>query len=221
MNVSRVWLPPEGKATRLLILRHGEVNAESRKALYGQLDVELSERGHAQSARTGAALSTQPIEAVYTSDLSRASILGREIARHHELEPHPDPRLRERHFGHWQGLLWEHIETTYPEELKQYSEKRHHMRVPGPSENFPDVRARLVPFLAEVLEKHRGQTVAIACHSGPARILLAEALGLPIDGIFTFEQNYCCLNAIDYFDTGRVRVQLLNDTHHLGDLFSV
>ncbi len=212
------WRPAEGTPTRLLVLRHGEVDHSHHKHLYGQMDVELSPRGEEQSRRTAEYLKSCKIQAVYTSDLVRARYLASQITRSQGIQPRIDARLRERHFGDWQGLPWDEIENQYAVEIRRYWQDRFTTRVPGASENFHDVQHRVRAALSEIISSHTGQTVAITAHSGPVRIILAEALGLPLQCIFTFEQSYCCLNIIDHYLSGRVRVQVVNQTAHVSDL---
>ena len=46
-------------------------------------------------------------------------------------------------------------------------------------------------------------------HAGINRVILSEAMGLPLDRLFRLDQNYGCLNIIDYFPDLAV-VRLLN-----------
>lgn len=209
------WLPDEEPATRLLVLRHGEVDAAWRGILYGQMDIPLSSHGRNQSRKTGEALRSHPIRAVYSSDLERASHLAGQIARHHALQPVISTHLRERSFGDWQGKTWNYIEVRYAEVLGKFLTDRFTLRVPGESENFVDVRNRVIPFVTELLHRHRGETIALCCHSGPARIIVAAAMMMPLSSIFAFDQDYCCLNVIDIHESGRTRVKCINETGHL------
>lgn len=200
-------------ATTLLLLRHGEVLEEDRRGLYGQLDVRLSPVGHEQSERTGAALAAHPITAVYSSDLARARILGEHIAQRRGVELRIDARLRERHFGEWQGLLLDEIAVRYADLYAAWQADRIHTRAPG-AENFPDLRARILPAIQEIAERHAGETIAIAVHSGTTRMVLAEAMGVPLERIFSFAQDYCCLNVVEWRAAGGT-VRLVNSTAHL------
>lgn len=215
-QIATMWLSDEGTPTRLLLFRHGEVDVGGRKLLYGQDDVPLSRRGIEQSFRTGLAMSRLRIDAVYTSDLVRAHTLAREISRHQGLQPHVDIRLRERHFGNWQGRLWEEIQRDDPDAYAAYQRDRFYTRVPGKSENFADLAARVLPAIREILARHPGQTVAITAHSGPTRVLLAHAFSMPLSSLFTFDQDYCCRNEVHAYPSGRLRVNALNDCTHLG-----
>lgn len=203
---------------RLYLLRHGEVHSNHRKYLYGQLDVELSERGKLQSRLAGEYLKNLPLKAVYTSDLQRAHFLGKEIAQHHGLELRQDARLRERHFGDWQGKPWEQIEIEYPELVQKYTEDRFATRISPDAENFLDMNDRVLPCLNEICSRHPEETIAITAHSGTTRVVIAEAMNMPLQSIFTFEQDYCCMNIIDYYPTGRVRLKTLNFTTHIEGL---
>ncbi|MBI1291567.1 alpha-ribazole phosphatase [bacterium] len=204
--------------TRIVLLRHGEVHPEDARGLYGQMDVRLSERGIRQSDAAGAWLANQRFARVYTSDLRRAHYLGSSIARHQGLAPTVTPALRERNFGAWQALTWQEIQDRFPDEHRRYEANRFTMRVPGGAENFQDVRHRVIGFLHSILDRHRGQQIAITAHSGPNRLILAEALRLPLESLFTFEQDYCCRNVIDFPASGTPRVRLLNGTEHLGGI---
>jgi alpha-ribazole phosphatase len=213
------WLSPSDDAsTRLYLLRHGEVEAAWHQTMYGQMDVPLSEFGMLQSQATGQHLSHHPLHAVYSSDLARAAYLSEEIARHHGIKPRLSNHLRERKFGDWQGVTFHEVESGNSPEYRRYLDDRFTVRAPGDSENFVDVRDRVLPFLKETIERHPGESIAITCHSGPARMILGACLMLPLDGLFSFDQDYCCLNVIDIHPSGRVRVKHVNQIHHLDHL---
>ena len=82
-------------------------------------------------------------------------------------------------------------------------------RVPE-GENLLDVEARAMPVVREMLERHRGQELLLVGHGGLNRIILLNAIGAPLINMFNIEQNYGCLNIIDYYADGRATVKLLN-----------
>ncbi|MCC5878017.1 MAG: histidine phosphatase family protein [Candidatus Sumerlaeia bacterium] len=213
------WPSEGGQITRLYLLRHGEVAEEWRSRLYGQMDVPLSDFGRRQSKVTGRFLSKVRFHGIYSSTLKRASYLAEQIGETQSLKPQLSEHLRERRFGDWQGKPWDEIETMDPIGLRQYMANRFAMRAPGDSENFIDVCDRVLPYMREILRRHQGQTIAVTCHSGPARIVLAAALNMPMESLFSFDQDYCCLNIIDIHEAGRVRVKHLNLTTHLDQLY--
>ncbi|NOT31084.1 MAG: bifunctional RNase H/acid phosphatase, partial [Planctomycetes bacterium] len=58
-------------ATRLYLVRHGEVDAAWHGRIYGALDVPLSERGRSEAARAARTLAEVELAAVVSSGLAR------------------------------------------------------------------------------------------------------------------------------------------------------
>jgi alpha-ribazole phosphatase len=77
-------------------------------------------------------------------------------------------------------------------------------------ENLLDLRERAHSAIAEIVARHPGQEVIVVGHGGINRIILLDALGAPLEGIFSLSQFYGCLNILDYRADGRVTVQLIN-----------
>lgn len=197
-----------GRATRLIIVRHGEVDAVQAPGLYGQLDAPLSERGLTQSREAAAKLRNVKLAAVCSSDLQRARHLAQLIAKDHNLIPLEYPCFRERYFGEWQGLNWEQIHERWPDELTQYEENPMAQVIPG-AENYHEVSARALPRLDELLTSHRGQTIALAAHMGTIRVIVANAIGLDLRNTFCIFNNNCSTTMIDYYDNGRAALRTL------------
>jgi alpha-ribazole phosphatase len=193
--------------TQLYLIRHGEVDAEGR--FYGHLDLPLAKAGVGQLERAADALSHLKLAAVHCSDLERAAHSARLIARPHELEPQGDPAFREMNLGVLEGLPHAEAAEQHPElATKRYSDMWT-FRFPG-GENLADIAARTRPALHALLERHAGQILALVAHNSVNRVILGDALGLPLERVFDFAQDFGCINIIDY--TKRPRVELLNWT---------
>ena len=61
-----------------------------------------------------------------------------------------------------------------------------------------ELSARVVPAVLEIVERHRGESVAIVAHAGPNRTVICHALGISLGRIFSIEQDYGAINAIDF-----------------------
>ena len=59
------------------------------------------------------------------------------------------------------------------------------------------------------MERHAGRRIAVIAHGGTNRVILAEALGLPLGNIFRLAQDYAAWSLIEYRDHSAV-VHLLN-----------
>lgn len=197
--------------TRLFLIRHGQVEGHEEKRYNGQGDVPLTALGRRQFAALAERLRGEPLAAVYTSDLSRCLRGAEEIARPHGLLPEGRSGLREISMGEWEGTTWKELQEKCPGQWQARLCDLVHYRVPG-GENLLDVAARVRPVLGEILERHRGEDVALVAHGGVNRLILLDAVGAPLERLFSFEQNYGCLNVIDYYPDGLSVVKLVNLT---------
>lgn len=197
------------EATRLYLIRHGQVVNHHEYRYNGHFDVDITPTGVLQMNRLADFLSTHPIEAIYSSDLQRAVKGARIIGKDLSIEPVEVHALRELHLGRWEGLTREEASERFPEEAGFMFKDLATDKVKG-GESLLDLGERVLPALKEIIERHRGKKVCIVAHGGVNRVILAEAMGLPIENFFRIEQDYGCLNVIDYFDDGVEVVKLLN-----------
>lgn len=83
----------------LFLIRHGETDANKDGIVQGWLDTDLKERGKLQ-AREAAEQFDENIDAIYSSDLKRATQTAEEFRKKYPNIPYfEDERLRERNFG--------------------------------------------------------------------------------------------------------------------------
>ncbi len=196
------------KATRLYLLRHGQVADGHTHLYHGNNDVELSPQGVQQLERAAAQLQDVDLAATYASDLTRARVGAEIISRGRNLKLQIMPEFREVHFGHWEGLSFGEIMEQFPADLEARFKDLTNFRIPG-GESLQDVRARALPALKDLIEEHHEQAFLLVAHAGVNRVILSEAMGLPLQHLFRLDQNYGCLNIIDYFPDQAV-VRLVN-----------
>ena len=214
MGVNKVFLKEHEKIndqpTRLYLVRHGELVTSKEWRYVGQMDVELNETGKQQIKKLSSRLSSEQIEMIFSSDLTRtiesAEIIGNKL----EIINEPISELREINLGVWEGLTLEEIEESFPEDLVKRSEDIKDFRIIN-GESFSDVKKRVIPKLKDIIEGNVSKRILVIAHGGVNRIIIADALGLDINNIPRLEQNYACLNIIDYYKSGPV-VRLINET---------
>ncbi len=195
--------------TRIHLIRHGQVAGFDQPRYNGQSDVALTDYGVEQYHRIKERLADAKISACYTSDLSRCTIGAGIICQAFGIEPVVRRELRELNIGVWEGLTWQEIESSWPDGWQSRLSDLVNYRVPQ-GENLLDVEARVMPVINEVVKQHKGEEVLVVGHGGVNRIVLLNAIGAPLAGMFNIEQNYGCLNIIDYYADGRTTVKLLN-----------
>ena len=214
MGVNKVFLKEHEKMndqpTRLYLVRHGELVTSKEWRYVGQMDVGLNETGKKQIQNLFSRLSSEQIEMIFSSDLTRtiesAEIIGNKL----EIINEPISELREINLGVWEGLTLEEIEESFPEDLVKRSEDIKDFRIIN-GESFSDVKKRVIPKLKDIIEGNVSKRILVIAHGGVNRIIIADALGLNINNIPRLEQNYACLNIIDYYKSGPV-VRLINET---------
>jgi alpha-ribazole phosphatase len=214
LGVNKVFLKEHekmnDKPTRLYLARHGELVTSKEWRYVGQMDVELNDAGKQQIQNLSSRLSSEQIDMIFSSDLTRtiesAEIIGNKL----EIINEPISELREINLGVWEGLTLEEIEESFPEDLVKRSEDIKDFRIIN-GESFSDVKKRVIPKLKDIIEGNVSKRILVIAHGGVNRIIIADALGLDINNIPRLEQNYACLNIIDYYKSGPV-VRLINET---------
>lgn len=207
--------------TQIYLVRHGETEWNAEKRVQGWSNSPLTERGRGQAEAVAARLAALPIQAVYSSDLSRALDTAAPIAAAHGLTPQPRPGLREKCFGDWEGLTAADLESRYADEWHRYHVRRElDAPVPG-GETWPQVQARIVAVIEGVLEAHPGQddSIVLVGHGGSLRPAVLHALDAPLSVLLRLHFGNASLSRLDYRCANDSRVVFLNDTGHLkGDI---
>ncbi len=118
--MANIWgfVAEEGQALRpqrLLLARHGTTDWNARNVWQGHKDVPLNDLGRQQAHALAERLSREPIDALWTSDLSRARETAEIVGVRLGLTPHVTEGLREIHLGTWEGLSFPEIQEREPE----------------------------------------------------------------------------------------------------------
>jgi probable phosphoglycerate mutase len=167
-------------ARRLIVLRHGESEANRAGVWQGQFDSPLTDVGvlQAQAAATVIAMSAPTV--VVASDLTRAATTGEIVGAAAEVPVGYDPRLREIDVGEWTGMSGDLVKAEFTEERERHLRGEDFKRgVTG--ESLSDVQGRVRPLLEEVLGGlPSGQVAVLATHGITARVIVGTLLGLEI-----------------------------------------
>jgi alpha-ribazole phosphatase/probable phosphoglycerate mutase len=196
----------DAERTRLYLMRHGEV--VNHGVYNGQTDVDITPSGVKQMERLRELLKDKSLTAIYSSDLLRTKKGAKIIGQPHGLQPEGFRELREMNFGRWQGFTYQEVMEKYPQDIPQWMNQLDTFRIPE-GESILEVRERAMRKIGWFLERHRGKEFAMVCHGALNRVILAEALHLPIPQLLRIEQDYGCLNIIEYASSWTV-VKLIN-----------
>ncbi|MEU1850036.1 histidine phosphatase family protein [Streptomyces sp. NPDC019990] len=165
--------------TTLLLARHGQTvwHAENRYA--GVSDIGLTETGRAQSEALGRWAAAHPVDAIWTSPLSRAVATADPACRALGLTPQREPDLRECDFGVLEGRTLAEFETEDPEWAAAYRADPVANSFPG-AEDPLAAAARGVRTLRHIAAAHAGGRVLVVAHNTLLRLVLCTLMSIPV-----------------------------------------
>ena len=204
----------DGPHTELVLIRHGVTAWNRARRFQGQIDVPLNEVGQSQAERTGRRLADWPLGAVYTSDLVRARQTAEPIAARRGLAMRVDARLRERHYGDFEGRTSDEIERDEADAWRRWRERDPDFALPGGGESLRVLHTRVASVLRELASRHPGETVVAVTHGGVLDIAYRLATGLPLEAPRSHDLLNASLNRVAW-DGGAFSLVAWADVAHL------
>lgn len=166
--------------THLIVIRHGETAWNRERRLQGQLDIPLNDTGRAQARALAEVLAGEPIDAVYTSDLSRAAQTAAPLAQALGLSARAEPRLRERCYGDLEGMTYAEVAQHRPEDFARWQARIPDYAPPG-GESLREFHERAVDVALSLSRRHPGERIALVAHGGVLDCLYREATGMTLE----------------------------------------
>lgn len=199
--------------TTILLIRHGETAWNRGKIFRGVYDIPLNENGRIQAQALARMLAIRPIDAAYTSPLSRAVETAQLVLESHRIEPGMHDGLKDFDYGEWTGLEDTEVARRWPDEHQHWIMAPHTLRVPG-GDTLQDVFDRAFEAIAAIAKQHNGQTVALFAHRVINKLLVLGMLTLGLERFPFIQQDNCCLN--EFLWTGQDYVVIsLNNVNYL------
>lgn len=123
--------------TRFFLVRHGETVWNRERKYQGQSDIPLTDEGRIQAEKLSERLKNEEIDIIYSSNLKRAVETAEIIAVNHESEVRPTPLMRELNFGVWEGMTFEQVTQSWPQEYEEWRCDPHNQK-PLKGNHFPN-----------------------------------------------------------------------------------
>lgn len=165
-------------AATLLLARHGQTvwHAENRYA--GISDVSLTATGRAQAEALGRWAASRPVDAVWTSPLSRAIATAEPACRVLGLTPQREPGLRECDFGVLEGRTLAEFAAEDPAAARAFRDDPVAHPFPG-AEDPAAAAGRGAAALRRIAAAHPGERVLVVAHNTLLRLVLCTLLSIP------------------------------------------
>jgi len=166
----------QSRDRRLLFLfRHGETDWNREGRLQGHTDTPLNASGLAQAEALSEKLRPHRLDAVVSSDLSRALTTARIVADALGVPLLADPGLRETDVGAAEGLLWADAKIRFGEGLTERWFTDGDVAFPG-GETGVATRTRGLAALRRLAAAQPYRRIGVSTHGAMLRQLMKHAL---------------------------------------------
>jgi broad specificity phosphatase PhoE len=200
---------------RLILIRHGESEANARGIIQGRKDYGLTDLGREQARRVAARLAAgdRPVR-LLSSPLLRARQTADIVAAALGLPVEEEPGLLEYDVGAISGLTGPEVRERFPDVVAAFRR--------GERPRFPGEEGREAFWVrvGAVLEavQHRGEHVVAVAHGGVISAACAMIAGLEPGRLGQFEAANCAITEIGVDRGGRRVIVRQNDTCHLAGI---
>jgi probable phosphoglycerate mutase len=199
--------------TKIILIRHGETLWNRERRMQGQSDSPLSDTGVRQARLLAQRMKDIAFDALYTSDSGRAHHTAKNVAEVTGHELVVEPRLRERHFGVFEGLTGAEMQAQYPDDYARFKSRDPEYVVPG-GESARAFRDRAMACLVEIAGRHKDELVVVVTHGLVCDVAYRAAHAIELMAPRTFELVNTGLNRFR-FEGGAWHLEAWGDASHL------
>jgi broad specificity phosphatase PhoE len=195
---------------RLMLVRHGQSEANLKHRLQGQSQGILTPLGLTQAQRLAQALKVMPFDLILSSDLVRARDTARTIAETTGVPLEFSAPLREWNVGELDGQPQANLQLRLADTGFSIVDFK-----PAGGESLRQVNQRAAAFLAELVELYPDKTLLLCSHGDFIRMLLASLLRQTLEEALTIKLDNTSLTILEREGSGHWRLESLNNTDHL------
>jgi broad specificity phosphatase PhoE len=161
---------------RLLLIRHGQSEANADRRTQGRLDTPLTAAGQQEAAAVAEQIAAEgQVDALYTSPLLRAMQTASTICARIGIQPVPLPDLMELDVGAATGLSRAEAKRRWPQHLRGLRRRDLDARWPG-GESIGEIAERAARVMNEITSRHPAGLVVVVSHKVLLRWALAALL---------------------------------------------
>lgn len=199
--------------TYIVLIRHGETEWNARDLYQGQQNSPLTAEGRQQAQALAQRLGNKPLDALYASDLGRTQETAAPLVEASGLDLRIDSRLGERHYGIFQGLARNEVQTRHPEVYAACMAGDPDCPIPE-GESPRQFYERVVECLEELATRHAGEHIVVVAHGGTITMAIKYVLGISLMAERRFVVANTSYNLLGHGNDGWV-LRVLGDTSHL------
>ena len=200
---------------KLIIVRHGQSEADILQVHEGRADFSLTEKGREQGKLLGKWIAAnEDFDVIISSPLKRAKETAALISLDTKKKVIFDEALMEWNNGRLAGLSREEAAKRYP--LPEGGRKPHHSHYD--TESMIDFRARGEAFLSKLKEDYgEEENICIVSHGGMINMLYRSLLQLPMNTEHSIRLGDTSINKF-ILREGKCHIEYINRLQHLDGL---
>lgn len=165
--------------TNIYVIRHGQSQGNLNDWFVGHSDIDLTDLGYEQAELTANFFDSIAVDAIYSSDLSRAYHTAEATARRKNLPIIADPGLREIFGGQWECQVFMSLGDTHPQEFQVWTQDFGNAVCPQ-GESVLGMQKRIYDTVEKLANANIGKTICIFTHAVAIRTLTAKWKNLSV-----------------------------------------
>ena len=185
--------------TKIVFVRHGEVNGNVQGRFMGFTDQGLNENGSEQIEALSLRLK-EDFDIAYVSTLSRTKQTFEILAKEIKI---PEIRfldsIKERNFGIFENMNVKELSEKYPKEYSLLCEDWENYKIPH-GESAKEAYQRVCEAFDDIVAQHRGKKILLVTHLGCIRYILAHKITGEMRKFWNFTVNNGSYSTIEEAD---------------------
>lgn len=203
--------------TTLILVRHGQSEANFNMYFAGQANPDLTETGHKQAEKLSKWLiSNYTIDKIYSSDLLRAYNTAKPTAKKLNLSIIDNENFREINGGKWEGKKYEQLLKDYSEEYSMFiNDIGNSCCTDG--ESVKELSIRVLNEFKKICEENPDKTVLITTHATPIRAILTVLQKGDISYAKDIPWTPNCSATVCKYENGNYTFEMIGYNDYLND----
>lgn len=199
--------------TKLILVRHALTTDNQNNRLSGHIDSQVSEIGKKQIEKLTRYLEDIKIDSIYTTTSSRTKDTVKEISKIKDIQIKEKENLKEISFGDFEGITFEDIKKSYPNEFQDMIDKGYEYKYPN-GESLIDSYNRVANEISNILSKEKNKTVLICSHGGTIRNIITYLISNSYEYHWNFKIDNASVTILE-IDNGFTVINTMNNTNFM------
>lgn len=207
--------------TRILLVRHGQSEANLQKVFAGSWDCSLTPLGISQAELTAQyIIGKHSVDRIYSSDLQRAYLTGKTLGDHLGMDVIPMVALREIFAGLWERTSFDQLPIMYPDSYDIWLNDIGNA-VCDEGESVAQLQHRVLQGLIGIANDNPDRTVVVVTHGTPIRAIQCFCEGKSLQQMKDVPWVSNASVTELRFENQRLKIDSVSYDAHLGTLTSV